>query len=314
VSPHRTANLAASVHQPLLNLSEKRGENFNLLLTQFAIERFLYRLSRSLYVDQFVLKGALVFRLWQAPSYRPTRDLDLLGFGASSQDALSRIIADLCGLEVEADGITYDPASLLIREIREDQIYGGQRVELMASLGQARIPLQIDIGFGDVLTPDAETSLYPTLLPLPAPEIRGYPRETVIAEKVQAMVALGMLNSRMKDFYDVWSLSQHFAFGGSLLCRAIRATFNRRATPVPPSVPVALTPQFTERPDKVTSWEAFVRRNLLDAQGASLAQIGADLAQFLIPVLAAAEQGKEYEADWSAGGPWIAREAGLRDP
>jgi predicted nucleotidyltransferase component of viral defense system len=306
-----TGNLAASVHQRLLNLSHERGENFNLLLTQFAIERFLYRLSRSPYMAHFVLKGALVFKLWRGPSYRPTRDLDLLGFGANSREALAKVFADVCTVEVEADGITYDPVSLRVRDIREDQIYGGQRVELMASLGQARIPLQIDVGFGDVVTPGAEIAVYPTLLGQPAPKIRVYPRETVIAEKVQAMVVLGILNSRMKDFYDIWSLSGHFFFDGQLLCQAIQATFAQRATPVPQSAPVALTSDFTERPDKITQWNAFVRRNRLDVGGATLTHIGVDLSQFLLPVLTAAARGVKFKANWLAGGPWTPWEDGL---
>lgn len=195
--------LAASVHQRLLNRSRKYDENFNYLLVQYAIERFLYRLSQSPYVDRFILKGALLFWVWQTPVHRPTRDLDLLGFGSSAPEALVEIFRRLCLIDVEPDGLVFDPGSIRIQEIRADQEYRGQRVELLTRLGPARIPIQIDIGFGDVVSSVIAQTDFPVLLDFPSPRLRMYPKETVIAEKLHAMVELGMTNSRMKDFFDL---------------------------------------------------------------------------------------------------------------
>jgi len=224
----RPANLAASVRQRLLNLSVSRGEDPNLTLTRYALERLLYRLAHSDYNGQFILKGAMLFGLWMESNHRPTRDLDLLGFGEPSNERLTEVFERLCEVEVDPDGLNFDPQSIRVAEIREGQIYMGQRVKLVAFLSTARIPVQVDVGFGDVVTPDAEEIEYPTLLDLPAPTIRAYPPETVIAEKLQAMVALGMQNSRMRDYYDLWIISRQFSFEGAALVAAVQATFNRR--------------------------------------------------------------------------------------
>ncbi len=188
-------NLPASIRQRLLNLSRKRHEDLQLTLTRYAAERLLYRLSRSPYADRFVLKGALLLGLWTGQLYRPTRDLDLLSCGDSSQDALAGLFQDLCATEVEPDALTFHPQSVSVTEIREAQEYGGQRVRLTATLGKAQIPLQIDVGFGDVVTPAASIVEFPTLVGLPAPRLRAYPPDTVVAEKLHAMVVLGLLNS-----------------------------------------------------------------------------------------------------------------------
>lgn len=230
-----TADLAASVRQRLLNQSQKLGEVFDLTLTRYAIERFLYRLTCSAYADQFVLKGAILFAVWTGQMYRPTRDIDLLGFGDSSAETLIHLFKEICAVEVDPDGLMFDGRSVQVEEIREAQEYPGQRVRLQAHLGQARISLQVDIGFGDVITPAAPEVEYPSLLDFPAPRLRVYPKETVIAEKFQAMVVLGFINSRMKDFYDVWLMSKEFSFAGRLLARAIQATFERRQTDLPHS-------------------------------------------------------------------------------
>jgi predicted nucleotidyltransferase component of viral defense system len=297
-------NLAASVHRRLLNLSQTRGENFNLLLVQYALERFLYRLVQSGYAHQFVLKGALLFVIWRLKEHRPTRDLDLLGYGDSSPEVLDRLFRNICAVEAE-DGLIFHPDSVRVREIREEQEYGGQRVHLVATLGQARIPLQIDIGFGDAITPAAEEVEYPTLLGFPALRLRAYPKETVVAEKLQSMVMLGILNSRMKDFYDIWALSQQFPFDGRILAQAIRATLERRRTELPQTPPVALTPQFAQEPSKITQWKAFLRRNQLDVGGADLAQIVDLLGHFLLPPLAAIADGRGFAGRWPPGGPWV---------
>ncbi len=205
--------------------------------------------------------------------------------------------------DVEPDGLTFDPGSIQVTAIREDQEYQGQRVQLTARLERARINLQIDIGFGDVVTAAPEVE-YPTLLDFPAPRLRAYTKEAVIAEKLQAMVSLGLLNSRMKDFYDLWMISRAFDFDGATLAQAIQSTFERRRTEVPAGTPPALTPEFARDPTKVTQWKAFLRRNRLDVSGVEFGQIIEELAGFLVPLLSVIANRAEFNRTWPAGGPW----------
>jgi hypothetical protein len=304
-----TAGLTASVRQRLLNQSRASGEVFDLTLTRYGIERFLYRLARSAYAGQFVLKGAMLFAVWTGQMYRPTRDVDLLGQGDSSPEALGRLFSEICRVEVEPDGLEFDANSIQVEEIREAQEYPGQRVRLTARLGQARISLQIDIGFGDVITPAIPEVEYPVLLDFPAPRLRVYPKETVIAEKFQAMVFLGFINSRMKDFYDVWLMSREFSFAGPVLAQAIQATFERRQTGLPQMTPVALTPTFGQDGDKQRQWRAFVERNWLDVGEIEFAGVIQELQDFLIPPLEALARSFEFDQTWAAGGPWNAASA-----
>lgn len=297
-------NLPASVHQRLLRLSQERETSFNLLLVQYGNERLLYRLSRSPYAQRFVLKGALVFAVWQVKAYRPTRDLDLLGYGDSSREAIAQVFQDICTLPVEADGLVFDTESIRVSEIREEQEYGGLRVTLTARLGKARIPLRIDIGFGDVVSPSPVEVIYPTLLGSPAPRLRTYSKETIVAEKLQAMISLGFLNSRLKDFYDVWVLSREFSFDGTTLCQAIRATFAHRSTAVPQNVPTALTAAFGEDAGKNKQWEAFLARGEIDAGDIRFSEVIGELARFLLPVLSAIGHGEEFGKSWPPRGPW----------
>jgi len=299
-------NLPASVHQRLLNLSQQRGEEFNLLLTRFAIERLLYRLSRSAEAGHFVLKGALTFAVWGMQPHRPTRDLDLLGYGENTSGRLIEAFRCICDAETEADGLTFDLDSLRAHPIRLDQEYQGQRVELNAYLGKARVPLQIDIGFGDIVTPPAEEAIYPTLLAFPAPRVRVYPKEAVVAEKLHAMIVLGALNSRIKDFYDLWIMARELPFEGAVLGRAIKATFARRQTALPTSRPVALTAEFAARPDVQTRWGAFLRRNRLAAGESTFPMVITDLSDFLMPILTALSSAAVFDQAWTAGGPWCA--------
>jgi len=304
VSKEKPTNLAASVRQRLLNLSRQRGEDFNLILNRYAVERLLYRLSLSAEADLFILKGATLFAVWTGRAHRPTRDLDLLGHGDASAQRIAGLFQRLCEMEVEPDGLHFDPASIRVEEIREDQEYGGQRVKLVAMLGAARIDVQTDIGFGDVVTPAATRIEYPTLLELPAPMIRAYPRETAVAEKLHAMVALGMLNTRMKDFYDVRLLAGQFAFEGATLAKAIKATFVRRGTPIPTAAPTALTSEFSTDRDRVAYWKGFLRRSGLEAATLELDRVVEDLRGFLIPPMFAAAAEVPFEKSWPAGGPW----------
>jgi len=209
--------------------------------------------------------------------------------------------------DVPADGLTFHPDSVRVTEIREDQEYGGQRVQLTATLGNARINLQVDIGFGDVITPAPDNVEYPSLLGFPSPRLNAYPKETVIAEKLEAMVALGMANSRMKDFYDVWMMSRELQFDGRTLARAIQATFQRRRSEIPNTAPTALTEEFATDHDKGTQWNAFLSRNRLDAGGMVLTQIIRQIRLFLMPPMIAAANGQEFEGTWPAGGPWATK-------
>jgi predicted nucleotidyltransferase component of viral defense system len=297
-------NLAASVYQRLLNLSHARGEEFNFLLARYAIERLLYRLSQSRYADKFVLKGALLFLVWAVPVHRPTRDLDLLGFGDGSAEHLARVFHEVCLLEVEPDGITFDPGTIQIRPIREEQEYGGQRITLTAQLGRARIAARVDVGFGDVVVPESVVTTYPTLLDLPAPQIRVYSRETLVAEKVHAIVTLDMTNSRMKDFFDLWTLARLFHFNSETLVQAIKATFWRRQTPLPQGAPTAFTVEFYESSDKIRQWQAFMRRNRIDTTDADLSRVVTEITAFLAPPLRVAAEGPSLSATWEPGGPW----------
>ena len=292
-------HIDVSVHQRLLNLSRERKEDFSLILTRYAVERFLYRLSCSQYADKFVLKGAMLLTVWLGQSHRPTRDLDLLGFGESSEEALRKVFEKICRVEVERDGLAFDPSDIAIEEIRGDQEYSGQRVKLNARLGSARMRIQIDVGFGDVVVPKAKPAMYPVLLDFPAPRIRAYPKETLIAEKLQAMVALGMANSRMKDYYDIYVLSQTFSFDGHDLVNAIIATFKRRDTPIPGEIPLALSGEFAMSKDKVSQWKGFINRSGLADLDVDLAQVVSELRGFLLGPLQAAASGHPFERQWT---------------
>ncbi len=233
-------NVGASVRARLLQLAKSSGQSFDLVLTRFALERLLFRLSQSPHADRFVLKGAMLMMSWFEDPHRGTRDLDLLGFGDPEPEAMLATFRDILALDAN-DGVEFDATSLRIDRIREELEYGGLRLRTTASISGAKISLTIDIGFGDAMEPGAEMLDYPSMLAFPAPRLRAYARETVIAEKFQAMVALGRANSRMKDFYDIWILSKSFDFAGDRLARAIAATFARRDTAVPVDLPDALT-------------------------------------------------------------------------
>lgn len=305
MKPPRRGNMAASVRQRLLDLARERSENFEYLLTRYGLERFLYRLARSPYRDRFILKGAMLFLLWGMDEHRPTRDADFLGFSENGENDLASIFREVCRLEVEEDGLRFDADSVQAQVIREAMEYGGIRVTLRAVLDRARISIQLDVGFGDVVTPQAEEADYPTLLALPSPRLRTYPKETVIAEKFQAMVHLGMANSRMKDFYDIWVLAQTFPFDGTVLKTAIERTFDRRRTAVPAAAPLALTAEFFADPDKEAQWRGFLRRNGLPERETSFNNVVGSIGSFVLPLCAAIRAGQVFNLHWSAGGPWV---------
>ncbi len=267
------------------------------------MERFLYRLSKSSHSGRFVLKGALMLRVWAGPAARPTKDIDLLGRLDNSLENLAAVVKEVCAVQVEEDGIIFRAESIRTERIKEDADYEGVRIRFEGLLGKARIPMQLDVGFGDAMIPPPVEIAYPTILDFPAPHLRGYSRETAIAEKFEAMVKLGALNSRMKDFYDIWLLSRRFDFDGAILARAVAATFAKRQTAVQPA-PVALTDAFSESDIASTQWRAFVRKGRLEDAPASLTEAVSGIAQFLLPVIRALEGGQEFTMKWAAGESW----------
>jgi predicted nucleotidyltransferase component of viral defense system len=273
-------NMGASVRSRLLNLAKERKQPFELLLTRYVLERLLYRLSTTNHRDRFVLKGAMLMTTWVEDPFRPTRDLDLLGTGDSDPQAMLAVFREICSVAAN-DGVTFHIERLEVSDTREELEYGGLRIKTTATIDGARIRVVVDIGFGDAVEPEAKETDLPVLLDLPRPRMRAYPRETVIAEKLQAMVMLGRANSRMKDLYDIWVLARSHEFTGDSLARAVVATFTRRKTPIPAELPDGLTRAFAEDPAKIQQWNSFAEN--VSVQPDSLATVIDDLAAFLMP-------------------------------
>ena len=300
-----SAGLAQSVQVRLVGHAKKIGVDPNLILARYASERLLYRLSRSRHAERFVLKGALLLFVWFGDTIRPTRDIDLLGFGDVSEEALRTAFAEICGIEVEPDAMIYDAFSIRVHAIRPGDDYGGQRVTLVGHLGPARLRVQVDVGIGDAVSPEPEWLEYPSLLDLPRPRLRAYRPETAIAEKVHAMVVLGAKNSRTRDFFDVYVLAVSESFDGDVLTRAIHATFGRRNTEIPAELPVALTPAFADVEGKRAQWSAFVTRIHPSVGVEELEDVIRMIAKFVGPSLAAAAGNQRYPYRWAPGGPWM---------
>ncbi len=286
--PKAIKDIGASVRARLLNLSKERKQPFELLLTRYVLERFLYRLSQSAYRDRFVLKGAMLTAVWFPDPLRPTRDLDLLGFGEPSPEAMVGILREVCAIPYQ-DGVDFDMAAVRVDRIRDELEYGGQRLRTIARLAGARVHVVIDIGFGDAIEPAAEEIELPVLLDLPAPRLRAYPKETVIAEKLHAMVQLGLNNSRLKDYYDIWVLSRSFDFDDERLAKAIAATFARRKTPLPEALPPGLSAEFAQEERSRTQWAVVTKEAAADP--GSLDEVLSTLGEFLMPKIELARSG-----------------------
>ncbi len=294
-------NLSASVHQRLLNNARKTGRPFNEVLKFFCMERFLYRLSKSSLADTFVLKGALLFRAWDTPDRRPTMDIDLLGYTNNATESISRAIQKICITQVEPDGIEFEPDTVNSTVIKEDAEYQGVRSLFQGRLGNARIPMQIDVGFGDVIHPHALEINYPTILEFPAARLRGYSLESVVAEKVEAMVQLGRLNSRMKDFYDVWLCARHYDFLGTSLVAAIQQTFANRGTQPTPFTEIQM--EIHNNPHLNAQWQGFCRKsNIHELDQFELLE--PVLQRFLERPLVAVQSGTTFKMRWAVPGPW----------
>ena len=298
-------NVAASVKQRLLNRARERKEDFNLLLTKYGLERILYRIGQSRYKDSFVLKGALLFELWTEQRYRPTRDADFLSMGDNSPERYQQIFEEICDMKVEDDGVRFDRDTVKVENIKEDQDYEGLRVTFTGFMEAARLPVQIDIGFGDAVTPGPIEADFPTLLQSPAPRLLSYPRETVIAEKFEAMVKLGMANTRMKDFHDLKILSELFHFEGEPLVTAIQHTFERRKTALPVAEPpTALTAEFFADATKMSQWNAFVAKNKFYIQPSSLESVTTSIREFIMPLMQPELLSGNYRLRWEPLRGW----------
>ncbi|MBM3307550.1 MAG: nucleotidyl transferase AbiEii/AbiGii toxin family protein [Candidatus Eisenbacteria bacterium] len=301
-------DLPASIAARLLNLAKRTGDDYHTLFTSYCFERFLYRLGRSPVRDRFVLKGAMLLRVWSDRPYRSTRDLDLLRLGDATPESILEDIRAICSAGVEADGIVFDVGAMTTEAIRPEDEYAGTRVILPARCGSARFTLRIDLGVGDAVWPAAQPCAYPVLLDSPAPRILAYPREAVVAEKFEAMVVLGDRNSRIRDFFDVHHLAMHFEFERMTLSEAVGRTFAQRRTPIPPEKPLALTPDYWRNPSRPAQVRAFARRAGLTLPDESWSGIASVLDAFLSPVLEDLRRGTRARSVWSPGGPWRTEE------
>lgn len=299
----------ASVRQRLLQLARERNDDFQLVLVRYGTERFLYRLGRSEFKDRFVLKGAMLFVVWWEETYRPTRDLDLLGLSMQDEADLRSAVVSICDVPCPEDGLTFDKGSVSVAAIREENEYGGLRVKFNAYLGATRIPLQIDCGFGDKITPRPHFEDYPTLLDHPVPRVKTYPRETMVAEKFEAMVRFGEANSRMKDFCDLAALAVGFDFDGNLLREAVAGTLKRRRTATGMGTPSPLRPAFYSDPTREAMWRAFLSGNAMRLDlPRRYDDLGGLLISFLHPVWESIATDADFDMIWPAGGPWKAKQ------
>lgn len=278
-------DVGASVRARLLERARKERSDFQLLLTRYVLERLLYRLSVSVHRDSFVLKGAILLSALVSDRFRATRDLDLLGSGDSRPEALAEVFRVICTAPVADDGVIFDTTKLETMPIRAEAEYGGVRIRMAARVGGARIPVQIDVGFGDTITPGPVEIDYPVLLQSPAPRLRVYPVETIVAEKFEALVGLGMANSRLKDYYDLWLIFRSFKFEQQGCAEAVRRTFERRGTPLPVATPIGLTSEFVTA--WATPWRTFLGRERMAAVPDNLAVVVTDLRNSFDPIIRA---------------------------
>lgn len=300
---NKNDGLPASVQARLQNHAKATGQEYNRILDRYALERYLYRLSKSKHADRFVLKGALMMLVWLGETIRPTRDADLLGFGDLDNKSLQAIFQEVCQTQVDPDGMIFQSDTIKVEDIRENESYGGRRTTFIGMLGNARINLQIDVGIGDAVTPDPDWLDTTSLLGMPTAHLRAYRPETSIAEKFQAMVDLGSANTRMKDFFDIAALAQHETFDGVTLAAAIMATFERRKTALPKELPIALTTKFATDATKQKQWTAFIERSRIKNSAKFEATL-AIVKGFLWPAIQAAASQQAFEKDWPPGGPW----------
>lgn len=279
-------NKAHSVSARLLQIAKARDEDFHFILVRYGSERLLYRIGVHPVLRTFLLKGASLFLVWEGTWFRTTRDIDLLGFGSSDMEQIRRSFQELCSMDTSiTDGLVFDGESLAVTRIKEDQFYEGVRIRLFCNLEKTRIPLQVDIGFGDAVTPKAKVIEYPCLLDAPVPKLNAYPIETVVSEKFLAIATLGMSNSRMKDYFDLAIIGRRFPLNAAMCAKAIRNTCHARRIDIPKELPIGLTQHFSSDPDKIRQWNAFTNRSGLAIQVGDLASVVQEVRTLLDPIL-----------------------------
>ena len=298
-------NVSASIRARLLNKNREVGKVFELTLRRYGGERFLYRLGESKYRDHFILKGAMLLLVWGNEVFRPTRDIDFTGYGSSRMDDVRSTIREICLIPCPEDGIMFNCEKVEVRPIRPDDEYDGLQARFEAMLEGARIPMRIDIGFGDVIHPPPSDACYPTLLGGPPPRIRIYPRESVVAEKFHAMVLLQGRNTRYKDFYDVYGLALHFAFEGECLTKSIGASFVQRGTAISVTLPIVLTAGFYANADRAIQWHRYLDQDNLSMVPANFGVTGELLRSFLTGPWDALARNRKFAGSWPEGGPWL---------
>ncbi len=303
MSERETDGRAESIRQRLRNELRARGEDVTLGLPRYAVERFLYRLGRSRHRERFVLKGATLFAIW-GTAYRPTRDVDFTGYGSSDPKDVIGAFREICKTPDDVDQLVFDTETIAAEPIRDGSEYDGLRIRIRARLGASDIPIQVDVGFGNAIVPGPEEKEYRTILGDPPPRILAYPPESVVAEKMHAMVILGDRNSRYKDFYDLYAMAGAFDFERTTLVQAVKATFDRRRTLVQAALPAALAAPFYSSESRASQWRAYVDRNHLSDAPADFGRVGDRLTAFLQPLWADLGSGSATAGDWQGGGPW----------
>lgn len=303
MSVRETGGGAESIRQRLRNELRARGEDLAFGLPRYAVERFLYRLGRSRHRERFVLKGATLFAIW-GTAYRPTRDVDFTGYGSSNPQDVIGAIREICNTPDDVDHLVFDTDTITAEPIRDGSEYDGLRLKIRARLGESDVSIQVDVGFGNAIVPGPEEKEYRTILGDPPPRILAYPPESVVAEKTHAMVMLGERNSRYKDFYDIYAMAGAFHFERTTLVQAVRATFDRRRTPVQAELPEALAAPFYSDDSRASQWRAYVTRSGLSDAPADFARVGDRIVAFLRPLWADLGSGSASDGDWQGGGPW----------
>jgi len=298
-------DISASVRSRLLNLARSTGRNFQELTIRYTVERFLTRLVMSEYRNRFILKGAMLYIPWELDNKRTTMDLDLLGFGDPDMENLKYVFKQICKTEIENDGLVFDIENIIATPIREESVYDGVRVIIQVFLGKMSIRLQVDVGFGDHVVPEPRSTEFPALLTDHGPVIRSYSPETVIAEKFNAMIILGMANSRMKDYYDIWMLSQNFIIDAEVLMEALEQTFNKRRTKFPDNIPIALSNDFFTNESKKNQWNGFIRKQRKTESIPGLSETVKTIHAFLMPIVSGINTGTLTVKKWQPEKGWV---------
>lgn len=297
-------NIEASIKARLKNKAQETNRPFAEVMQYYGMERFLYRFSKSKYADKFILKGALLFAVWQIPERRTTLDIDFLARFDNEVVAIEKVMKDVCDTSVDPDGLIFNPQIVKGMKIKEDADYEGVRVKFTGFLDRAEIPMQIDVGFGDIVYPKTKVIDYPVILDFPKPHLNGYPQESVISEKFEAMIKLGLLNSRMKDFYDIWLMTRQFEFKGANIASAIKKTFNNRKTDIPNKKPLFADEIYDEKSDRQTLWNAFLKKGDIQHAPETLSATAKEIERFLVEPIIALNGNATFDKTWTSPKGW----------